>query len=96
MKKCVVFYGKERETYGMPIPFRFYAIFVSHYSSNSNYLAVSTLGFLVTHRSETDGSTLVLATSEEDALELAIEKLRSHPSNTELTMQVSDGTERHL
>ena len=80
----------------MPIPFRFYAIFVSHYPSNSNYLAVSTLGFLVTHRSETDGSTLVLATSEEDALELAIEKLRSHPSNTELTMQVFDGTERHL
>lgn len=92
LKKLAVFSGSTQNEFGMPMPFHFYAIFVSQSQKHLSTCAVSVLAFSKSTPPETEFNRLYRDTSEEQALERAIDELKSHPGNSKLTFQLGDIT----
>ncbi len=88
-KRIALFTGTERDEYGMPAPIHFYGIFATEYKQDKKYVAVTRIAVSADTPSETEGTKLIKANSEEEAIGIAIEELRNYPSNRGLTLQSS-------
>ena len=89
-KRIVVFSGADRDQYGMPTPFHFYGVFASPYKENGQYIVVTKMAFSQGTPPETEGSKLVPAATEAEALNSVISELRNSPANKGLDMQISE------
>lgn len=88
MKSHVVtFWGTGRNEFGMPKPFHYYGIFVSPRDESHGYFNVSVLAMSSDSPSGVDGAKLIQATSEKDALDQTIRRLRDLPLHTGLETQ---------
>ena len=89
-KRLVMFTGKEWNEYGMPAIIHYYVILVKTYKQDNKYVVVTKIAVSEGTPVKTEGIKLIEAQSEEEAIKITIEELRKHPSNSGLTLQVSD------
>jgi len=89
-KRVVMFTSREWDSYGMPVRMHYYIIFVKTYKQDDKYIVITKLGGSEGTSIETEGPELIEAQSEQEAINITIEKLKKHPSNIGLTLHVSD------
>jgi len=89
-KRIVMFTGTEWDKYGMPALLHYYVILVKTYKQDNKYVVVTKIAVSEGAPVKTEDLKLIEAQSEEEAIKITIEELRKYPSNSGLTLQVSD------
>lgn len=89
-KRIVIFSGIEQDEYGMPALIHYYVIFAKTYKQDDKYVVVTKIVGSEGRPDKTVGLELIKAQSEEEAINITIEKLKKYPSNSGLTLHVSD------
>lgn len=86
-RHAIAFFGSSENEHGLPVPFFFYCVLVSPLRTDLGYYHIIVVGVSGAAQGVSQVPTLVKATSEEEALVLALKSLKEHPSHKGLHVQ---------